>query len=199
MLQKLLSLLYEETAGFDPVWQLAKFLMLPIPLYTGGRVRTHVMRQLGFQVGQHTMIWDTPIFIGGNQLRAKVSIGDRCLITIGSYWDLAAPIQVGNFVGVSPQVMLLTGTHDIHNPLNRVGAMEARPVTICDGVWLGARCMILPGVTVGEGAIVGAGAVVTKDVPANTIVAGVPAKIIRVLKNDTERQEQLESYRISII
>ncbi len=59
--------------------------------------------------------------------------------------------------------------------------MEAHPVTICDGVWLGARCTILPGVTVGEGAVVGAGAVVNKNVPAHTLVAGVPAVCIREL------------------
>lgn len=181
MFRKLKSLLYEEMYGLDPVWQLAKFLMLPIPRYTGGRVRTYLMRQLGFQVGAGTMIWETPKFIGGKQLRAKVSIGDNCLITIGSYWDLAAPIRVGNFVGISPEVMLLTGTHDTHNPQNRVGQMKARPVTICDGAWLGARCLILPGVTVGEGAVVGAGAVVTKNVPAHTMVAGVPATVIRRL------------------
>jgi acetyltransferase-like isoleucine patch superfamily enzyme len=76
---------------------------------------------------------------------------------------------------------MLTGTHDFHDPQNRVGKMEGRPITICDGVWLGARSTILPGVTVGGGAVVGAGAVVTKDVPANTVVAGVPAKVIRCL------------------
>lgn len=199
MFRRFPTLLYEETAGLDPVWQMAKFLMLPIPLYTGGRVRTHLLRQLGFQVGRGTMIWDTPKFIGGKHLRTKISIGDSCLLTIGSYWDLAAPIRLGNFVVLAPEVMLLTATHDIQNPQNRAGKMEARPVTICDGVWLGARCMILPGITVGEGAIVGAGAVVTKDVPKNTIVAGVPARVIRVLENNAEHQELLESYRISII
>jgi maltose O-acetyltransferase len=59
-----------------------------------------------------------------------------------------------------------------------------RPVTIGNGAWLGARCTILPGVNVGEGAIVAAGAVVTHDVPANTMVAGVPARAIRDLSAD---------------
>ncbi len=184
MFRKLPALLYEETYGFDPVWQLAKFLMLPFPLYTGGRVRTYVMRQLGFQVGRGTMIWDTPRFIGSKHVRTKVSIGDYCLLTVGSFLDLAAPIRLGNFVTLAPEVMLLTGTHDFHNPQNRAGKMEARPVTICDGVWLGARSMILPGVTVGEGSIVGAGAVVNKDVAAHTLVAGVPAVFIRKLPEE---------------
>ena len=181
MLRKLGLLLYEETFGFDPVWQLAKLLMLPIPLYSGGRIRRQVMRQLGFQVGRGTMIWHTPTLIGGKHLRSKLSIGDHCLLTVGSFLDLAAPIRLGNFVTLAPEVMLLTGSHDFHNPQNRAGRLESSPITICDGVWLGARCMILPGVTVGPGAVIGAGAVVTKDVPANTMVAGVPARVIRVL------------------
>jgi maltose O-acetyltransferase len=181
MFRKLKALLYEETFGFDPVWQLAKFLMLPIPLYTGGRVRTQVMRRLGFQIGRGTMIWDTPKFVGGKPIRTKVSIGSNCLLTIASYWDLAAPIRLGDSVVLAPEVMLLTGSHDIHDPQKRAGKLTAHPITICDGAWLGARSMILPGVTVGEGAIVGAGAVVTKDVPAHTVVAGVPAVCIREL------------------
>jgi acetyltransferase-like isoleucine patch superfamily enzyme len=184
MFRKLRSLFYEETFGLDPVWQFAEFLMLPIPLYTGGRVRTQMMRRLGFRVGQGTMIWDTPRFIGSKHVRTKVTIGDYCLLTVGSYWDLAAPIRLGNSVVIAPEVMMLTGTHDFHNPQKRAGKMEGHPVTICDGVWLGARCMILPGVTVGEGVVVAAGAVVTKDVPAHTLVAGVPAVCIRELRQE---------------
>jgi maltose O-acetyltransferase len=184
MFRRYLSLLYEETCSFDPVWQLAKLLMFPIPLYTGGRIRSQVMRQLGFRVGRGTMIWDTPKFIGGKQLRTKVNIGEYCLLTTGIHWDLAAPIRLGNFVGLAPEVMLLTGTHAFDNPHNRVGRLEARPLTICDGAWLGARCMILPGVTVGEGAVVGAGAVVRENVPAHTLVAGVPAVVIRELPRE---------------
>ena len=179
MFRRLPSLFYEETFGFDPAWQIAKFLMFPIPYYTGGRLRTQVMRRLGFQVGRGTTIWSTPKFIGSRSIRAKVSIGDNCLLTIGTYWDLAAPIRLGNFVALGPEVMLLTATHDTQNPQNRAGQMEAHPVTICDGAWLGARSIILPGVTVGEGAVVGAGAVVTINVPAHSVVAGVPAVCIR--------------------
>ncbi len=184
MFQKLKSLLYEETFGFDPVWQLAKFFLLPLPRYTGGRARVQILRSLGFQIGHGTTMWDTPKFVGGRPLNKKISIGNSCLLTIDSYWDLAAPIRLGNFVTLAPQVMLLTGSHDFHDPRNRAGKLEACPVTICDGVWLGARSMILPGVTVGEGAIVGAGAVVTKDVPPHTLVAGVPAVCIRKLPEE---------------
>ncbi len=184
MLRKLPLLLQQETEGFDPAWQLAKLLMLPLPTYTGGRVRTQLMRWLGFDVGRGTLICGTPKFIGSKPIRAKVSIGASCLLTVGSYWDLAAPIRLGSFVTLAPEVMLLTASHDFHNPYHRAGKLEPRPVTICDGVWLGARCIILPGVTVNEGAVVGAGAVVTKDVPPNVLAAGVPARVIKKIENE---------------
>ncbi|NTU65300.1 MAG: hypothetical protein HGB05_18340 [Chloroflexi bacterium] len=65
----------------------------------------------------------------------------------------------------------------------RAGATFSAPVTIQDGTWLGARCIVLPGVTVGRGSVVGAGSVVTKDVPPNTLVGGVPAKVIRSIND----------------
>lgn len=185
MLRKMTTLIYEETIySIDLHWKLAQLLMLPIPRYAGGRVRTLVMRMCGFQVGRETMLWDTPMMFGDRNLHKNISIGQACLISIDTYWDLAAPIQIGNCVGVSPQTMFITGFHSIGNAKNRVGRMESRPVVVCDGAWLGARCTILPGVTVGEGAVVGAGAVVTKDVLPHTVVAGVPAVFIRELPKD---------------
>lgn len=184
MLRKIQALLFEETYGFNFRWQLAQLMMAFIPRYTGGRVRTRIMRMLGFNVGLNTMIWDTPRLVGDRYLHNKISIGKNCLITIDTYWDLAAPICIGNAVGFSPQTMILTGSHDMGHPKNRVGRMVPRPVVIGDGVWLGARCTILPGVNIGEGAVVGAGALVTQDVLPHTLVAGVPAKWIRDLPKD---------------
>jgi maltose O-acetyltransferase len=184
MFRKIKTLFYEETYGFDPRWLLAQLLMWPIPRYNGGRVRTLVLRMLGFKIGQGTMIWDIPRMFGDRNLHKNITIGKSCLISIGTYWDLAAPIRLGNCVGISPETMLITGAHNIGNPKNRVGPLDPRPVVICDGAWLGSRCTILPGVTVGEGAVVGAGAMVTKDVLPHTVVAGVPAICIRDLPKE---------------
>jgi maltose O-acetyltransferase len=78
--------------------------------------------------------------------------------------------------------MILTRRHHLGSPARRYAKLEALPVTIGAGVWVGARAMILPGVTIGDGAVIAAGAVVTKDVPANTVVAGVPATVVRELE-----------------
>lgn len=76
----------------------------------------------------------------------------------------------------------------MEDPEKRAG-MIFQPIHIEKKVWLGANVTVLPGVTIGEGSVIAAGAVVTKDVPANMIAAGVPAKVIRKVKKDTEKGE----------
>jgi maltose O-acetyltransferase len=82
---------------------------------------------------------------------------------------------MGNNVDIAQEVVIWTLGHDIHDDLHRD---KGAPVTIEDFAWIGHRAIIMPGVTIGRGAVVAAGAVVTKSVPAMSIVAGVPAKVI---------------------
>jgi maltose O-acetyltransferase len=95
--------------------------------------------------------------------------------------DLGASISIGDKVSLGHGVLVLTGTHEIGPPSHRAGRLVTEPVSIGDGAWLGSRCVIFPGVKIGAGAVVAAGAVVTEDVPANTVVAGVPAQIVKSL------------------
>ena len=85
-------------------------------------------------------------------------------------------ITIGSKVAISREAFICTASHDITKP-NR--PLVTAPITICEGVWIGARAIILPGVTIGEGAVVAAGAVVTKDVEPFTVVGGNPAKFIK--------------------
>ena len=107
----------------------------------------------------------------------NTKIGKRVFINAGCQFQDQGGITIGDDVLVGPQTIIATLNHD-PDPEKR-GGMFAKPVVICDKVWLGARVTVCPGVTIGEGAIVGAGAVVTKDVPPRTVVAGVPAKVVR--------------------
>lgn len=109
----------------------------------------------------------------------NIKIGKRVFINAGCQFQDQGGIEIGNDVLIGPQTIIATLNHD-SDPEKR-GGMIPKPVKIGDKVWLGARVTICPGVTIGEGAIVGAGAVVTKNVPARTVVAGVPAKVIKEL------------------
>jgi maltose O-acetyltransferase len=110
-------------------------------------------------------------------------------IKVGNYTNLGenvrlngrGGIKLGDHVLMGPDVIIYTGTHtydDISVPLQRQ-AMRYALVTIGDDVWLGARVIILPGVTIGKGCIVGANAVVTRDLPPYTIAVGIPARVIK--------------------
>jgi acetyltransferase-like isoleucine patch superfamily enzyme len=109
--------------------------------------------------------------------RSGASIGRNSRISHGCTIDLRSGLSIGENVSVSPEVMILAGSHDVHAPrFNDVAGF----VTIEDHVWIGARAIILPGVTLGRGAVVAAGTVVTKNVAPMTIVAGVPGRPIGV-------------------
>ena len=91
-------------------------------------------------------------------------------------------ISIGDGALIGHNVVLATLNHD-QNPANR-GALHPAPIVIGRNVWIGANAVVLAGVTVGDGAIIAAGAVVTKDVPPNTVVGGVPAKIIKTITEE---------------
>lgn len=105
-----------------------------------------------------------------------VRLGERCVINHGCLLDgRRFAIQVGNDVSIGPEAAILTLGHD---PRSADFADRGGPVTIGDRVWIGFRAIVLPGVSIGEGSVVGAGAVVTRNVAPFTIVAGNPARPI---------------------
>lgn len=110
---------------------------------------------------------------------SRITIGADCFLNFNVVALDVAPITLGDGVLIGPNVQLLTPTHPIDPQRRRAGWEGGEPITIADNVWIGGGAIVLPGVTVGENSVVGAGAVVTKDVPANVVVAGNPARVIR--------------------
>ncbi|ARQ07973.1 Acetyltransferase [Macrococcoides canis] len=93
-----------------------------------------------------------------------------------------APVTIGDNCMVAPGVHIYTATHPI-DPMERNSGLEyAKPVVIGDNCWIGGRSIINPGVTIGNNVVIASGTVVTKDVPDNVVVAGVPAKVIKQIK-----------------
>lgn len=105
----------------------------------------------------------------------NIRIGAGTIIGSDAILDGRNGIAIGHSVNLSSQVALWTMQHDLDSP---TFATEGGPIVICDRAWLSFRSTILPGVTIGEGAVVAAGAIVTKDVEPYTVVGGVPAKTI---------------------
>lgn len=108
-----------------------------------------------------------------------ITMGARCFANYGLVALDAAPIAIGDDVQMGPNVQLLTPTHPLDAGLRRDRWEAAEPIVIGDNVWLGGGVIVLPGVTIGADTVVGAGAVVTRHLPAGVVAVGNPAKVIR--------------------
>jgi maltose O-acetyltransferase len=117
-----------------------------------------------------------------------VSIGDRTFVNVDAVMLDVAPIEIGAACQIATRVQLLTATHPIDPEPRRIGWEYAEPITIADNVWLGGGVIVCPGVTIGQDTVVGAGAVVTRDLPAGVVAAGVPARVLREI-GDRDRVE----------
>jgi maltose O-acetyltransferase len=107
------------------------------------------------------------------------SIGARTFVNYGAVILDVARVTIGEDVQIATNVQLLTPTHPLDAERRRAGWESAEPITIEDGVWLGGGAIVLPGVTIGENTVVGAGSVVTGDVPAGVLAVGNPCRPLR--------------------
>ena len=92
--------------------------------------------------------------------------------------------HIGNYCMFAPNVVISTTGHPVHPSFRDKGAQFSLPVVIKDHVWIGSNVTIMPGVTIGENSVIGAGSVVTKDIPANVVAAGVPCKVMRPITDE---------------
>ena len=112
----------------------------------------------------------------------NVHVGANVFVNWGSVFLDVGRITVGDFVQLGPNVQLLTATHPLDAGRRREGWEGVEPITISDDVWLGGGVIVLPGVTIGARTVVGAGAVVSRDLPAGVVAVGNPARVIRELE-----------------
>jgi maltose O-acetyltransferase len=146
-----------------------------LPPFVANRLRSAALRAAGLQVGRGSIFWGMPTIIGDDVEKGLI-IGEECGFNVGCFIDVGAPITLGNHVAIGHHVMILSSSFTAGSAAQRAGAPLRAPVVIEDGAWVGARCTIMPGVTIGAGAVVGASMVISKDVPANTLLLG-PQKI----------------------
>lgn len=118
----------------------------------------------------------------------NIHIGSGCYFNVGTTFIDDYTITIEDHVMFGPNVTVITTGHPVHPDLRANGEMYCAPVTIKQqGVWVGANVTILPGVTIGENSVIGAGSVVTKDIPANVIAMGTPCKVVREI-DDHDRE-----------
>lgn len=167
----------EEIAPLNAWVALSSWLCRLLPELAFSRVRTSALRAAGWHIGPRSLLYGVPSFTGAGRVQSRLSIGADVMINVGCSFELNEAITIADGVAIGPQVRILTSTHKIGPSTRRAGALTAGPVTIGAGAWIGAGSILLPGVTVAAGAVVAAGSVISRDVAANTLVAGVPAAV----------------------
>lgn len=141
-----------------------------------GSVRMDTPPYRKFSLGDYSVIES---FCCINNAVGDVMIGNHT--RIGLHNTVIGPVTIGNHVNLAQSITVTALNHNFENPDKRIDeqGISTNPVTIEDDVWIGANAVVLPGVTIGNHSVVAAGAVVTKNVPPHSLVAGVPAKVIK--------------------
>jgi maltose O-acetyltransferase len=156
-----------------------------LPDFGSGALRGRLYGLIGFDVAPSAFIMGNLELLRGSApdgFYDKLHVGQGTVIGNHVTINLDADVRIGNNVSVSPFVRIYTSTHQLGPGSNRrLSAVLAKPVIIEDGCWIGLGAMLLPGVTLGRGSVVAAGAVVMSEVPPNSYVEGNPAQVAREL------------------
>lgn len=143
--------------------------------------RAAIYRAAGIRIGSGAQVLGPLTLLGWGDIARHLEVGDEAALETPFTISLCATVSIGHRVHTGPETMILTGSHDFKDGQQRSGTYEFKPVKIGDGCWLGARVLILPGVTIGEGCVVAAGSVVTHSMPPHSLIAGNPARVVRKL------------------
>jgi len=152
--------------------------------------RSSILTELFGKIGTNVNI-DTPFYC---DYGCHISLGNNVIININCTFVDCNKIEIGNNVLIASNVQIYTSTHSTNNHERLVNNWDAasglpyfrtfaRPIKIGDNVWIGGGVIILPGVTIGENSVIGAGSVVTKSIPANVVAVGNPCRVIRPIDN----------------
>lgn len=170
MMKKLLLLFYYSIIQYLPMQPFPGFRLFY-------KVRYWFVKQLLVSCGKSVII------------KNKCYFGDGSRLSVGSFSQLGqnsrlnGTITLGDYIMMGPDVVMMAVTHDVSDTtkpmIDHSNPSVENPIIIGNNVWIGTRVIIMPGVNIGENSIIGAGAVVTKSFPPNSIIAGVPAKLIK--------------------
>jgi maltose O-acetyltransferase len=143
--------------------------------------RRRILEELLGSIGVRVIV-RPPLFMDYGY---QTTIGPRTFINFNAVIADVGKVTIGADVQIGPNVQLLTPTHPLEPDARRSGLEAAEPITIEDNVWLGGGVIVLPGVTIGRDTVVGAGAVVSKDLPPGVVAVGNPARVLRSILSET--------------
>jgi len=141
------------------------------------KARQEAISGLFGRVGENCVV-DQPLYCTYGY---NISVGDNFFLNVDCKLMDCGKITMGDNVFIAPNVCIITEVHAMDVPQRLKGLEYAHPVTIGDNVWICTGALILPGVTIGSNSVIGAGSVVTKDIPSNSLAVGNPCKVIRNL------------------
>ncbi len=170
------GLLEARESSLELHWRLlaAEALTGWVPPFVASRIRTQALRLAGLQIGKASLFWGLPTLVGPGAIAKQLRVGSHCGFNKGCFFELEDSITIGDHVAVGHDVMFLTRGVPTSCQSKQSAAVSRAPITIGNGVWLGARSTILSGVTVGASSVIGAGVTVIRDVPENTLLTGAP-------------------------
>ncbi|PMO05307.1 galactoside O-acetyltransferase [Vibrio splendidus] len=156
-----------------------------------GDKRQQIMKQLFAEVGEGCYI-EPPLHANWGR---HTHLGNNVYVNFNLTLVDDTNVFIGDNVMIAPNVTIATGTHPISPELRLKAAQFNVPVRIGNNVWLGAHTVVLPGVTIGENSVIGAGSIVTKDIPANVVAVGNPCRVVREI-NERDREYYHKDRRI---
>ena len=192
---RLLRLAPPETAHHQPMARIAQGAAQLLPQFCFNRLRTAMWRAVKVPIGEGSLVMGDLILSGAGDWASLFSVGEHTYITGPLTVNLGGAVRIGNAVNIGHQCLFLTVDHDVGAPFRRAGATKYGSIVIEDGAWITSRVTVLPGVTIGKGSIVAAGSVVASHVAPNTLVAGVPAKLVRTLDTAWPAQPSVAAAR----
>ncbi|WNQ10815.1 acyltransferase [Paenibacillus aurantius] len=149
---------------------------------TPSSVRARIYRAFGIRT-ETTFLGPRCFFSG-----SRVHIGEGAFVNTGCFFENHGEITIGRNSSLGMEVMLCASTHEMGGPDKRAGTPVGKPIVIGDGVWIGTRATVLPGVRIGDGCVIAAGAVVTKDCAPHGIYAGTPARRVKELAGPAQAE-----------
>lgn len=153
--------------------------------------RDKLIREMFGKVGKHVWV-EPPVYFSYG---TNIHIGDNFYANFNFTIVDDYTVTIGDNVLIAPNVTISVTGHPVHHELRKAGEMFSFPVTIGNNVWIGSNVVINPGITIGDNSVIGAGSVVTKDIPPDVVAVGVPCKVIRSI-NERDKIFYYKNYAV---